>query len=101
MRNADSVTLTLELASGLVSSQTPQQEIGTVLANTGPYTQAWQARLQGSQGAWSAVYTTTVTIQSATPERTSIDDTFTWIARAAWPVFLPVVLEKRIIVNST
>jgi subtilisin family serine protease len=93
VRNADSVTLTLELASGLVSSQPPQQEIGTVLANTGPYTQAWQARLQCSTVCLGAVYTTTVTIQSATPERTSIDDTFTWIARAAWPVFLPVVLK--------
>ena len=93
VRNAEGVTLTLERASGLVSSQPPQQEIGTVLASTGPYTQSWQAMLQCSTVCLGAVYTTTVTIQSATPERTSIDNTFTWIARAAWPVFLPFVLK--------
>lgn len=93
VRNADSVTLTLQLASGLVSSQPPQQEIGTVLASTGPYTQSWQAMLQCSTVCLGAVYTTTVMIQSAIPERTSIDNTFTWIALAAWPVFLPLVLR--------
>ncbi len=92
VRNASSVTLTLEWASGLVSSQPRQQEIGTVLASTGPYTQSCQAMLQCSTVCLGAGYTTTVTIQSATPERTSIDNTCTWIARAAWPVFLPLVL---------
>jgi len=93
VRNAESVTLTLQLANGLVSTQPPQQEIGIVLANTGPYTQAWQTMPTCGTVCLGTVYTTTVTIQSATPDRTLMDNTSAWIARVAWPVFLPIVLR--------
>jgi hypothetical protein len=93
VRNAESVTLTLQSANGLVSSQPPQQEIGIVLAGTGPYTQVWQATTQCGTVCLGGMYTTTVTIQSAAPDRTLTDNTWVWIARAAWPVFLPIVLR--------
>jgi subtilisin family serine protease len=89
-----SVTLTLELAAGLVSSQPLMQEIGALLPQSGPLIQQWTAVAPCANLSNTRDYAATATIRGMLEGQPALAHVSRRIVRIVAPLFLPLIFQS-------